>query len=97
MEVGEKPITDMDIGEECVPDEGTVAIMPETNSRVWLKQEDDMLLSLVQLLQPKKWTHIAKELNQALYGGSIVKTPKQCRERWHNHLNPDLKKGNWTI
>jgi hypothetical protein len=56
-----------------------------------------MLLSLVQLLQPKKWTHIAKELNGALYEGTLVKTPKQCRERWHNHLNPDLKKGNWTI
>lgn len=21
---------------------------------------------------------------------------KQCRERWHNHLNPDIKKYEWT-
>lgn len=21
---------------------------------------------------------------------------KQCRERWHNHLNPDINKGEWT-
>ena len=21
---------------------------------------------------------------------------KQCRERWHNHLNPDIKRGKWT-
>lgn len=21
---------------------------------------------------------------------------KQCRERWHNHLNPDIKKERWT-
>lgn len=21
---------------------------------------------------------------------------KQCRERWFNNLNPDVKKGNWT-
>ena len=21
---------------------------------------------------------------------------KQCRERWHNHLNPDIKKSAWT-
>jgi hypothetical protein len=21
---------------------------------------------------------------------------KQCRERWHNHLNPDIKKNRWT-
>ena len=22
---------------------------------------------------------------------------KQCRERWYNHLNPSIKKGNWTV
>nr|AWD93712.1 MYB transcription factor 7 [Carthamus tinctorius] len=22
---------------------------------------------------------------------------KQCRERWHNHLNPDIKKDAWTL
>jgi myb proto-oncogene protein len=21
---------------------------------------------------------------------------KQCRERWHNHLNPDIKKDDWS-
>ncbi len=21
---------------------------------------------------------------------------KQCRERWHNHLNPNIKKERWT-
>ena len=21
---------------------------------------------------------------------------KQCRERWFNHLDPDIKKGGWT-
>lgn len=21
---------------------------------------------------------------------------KQCRERWHNHLNPDIKKSPWS-
>lgn len=37
---------------------------------------------------PKKWTLIAKHLR-----GRIG---KQCRERWHNHLNPDIKKSAWT-
>lgn len=27
-----------------------------------------------------------------LYPGRIG---KQCRERWHNHLNPDIKKDDW--
>ena len=75
----------------------TIDLLPETNNRVWLPREDEYLLQLIKILQPKKWTHIAKELNKALYNGRQTKSPKQCRERWHNHLNPDLKKGNWTL
>lgn len=37
---------------------------------------------------PKKWTVIARHLK-----GRIG---KQCRERWHNHLNPAIKKTAWT-
>lgn len=37
---------------------------------------------------PKKWTLIARHLK-----GRIG---KQCRERWHNHLNPSIKKTAWT-
>jgi hypothetical protein len=34
------------------------------------------------------WSQIAHNLE-----GRIG---KQCRERWHNHLNPDIKKNRWT-
>lgn len=37
---------------------------------------------------PKKWSLIASHLK-----GRIG---KQCRERWHNHLNPDVSKIAWT-
>lgn len=43
---------------------------------------------LVLIKGAKKWSAIATELP-----GRIG---KQCRERWHNHLNPDIKKTNWT-
>ena len=36
----------------------------------------------------KNWSYIAKQLP-----GRIG---KQCRERWHNHLNPDISKDRWT-
>ncbi|ETE72631.1 Myb-related protein B, partial [Ophiophagus hannah] len=36
----------------------------------------------------KQWTLIAKHLKGRL--------GKQCRERWHNHLNPEVKKSSWT-
>lgn len=36
----------------------------------------------------KQWAVVAKHLKGRL--------GKQCRERWHNHLNPDVKKSSWT-
>nr|XP_015919619.1 cyclin-D-binding Myb-like transcription factor 1 isoform X1 [Parasteatoda tepidariorum] len=55
----------------------------------WTKEEDLLVTELVKQLGPQKWTAIAKHLN-----GRIG---KQCRERWHNHLNPDIKKSAWTV
>lgn len=55
--------------------------------RPWSEQEDELLIKLVQLHGPQKWTFIAEHLP-----GRIG---KQCRERWHNHLNPRIKKCHW--
>jgi myb proto-oncogene protein len=30
-----------------------------------------------------------------MYG--IAKATKKIRERWHNYLNPNIKKGIWTL
>ena len=46
------------------------------------------MVQLVHRYGPKKWTLIAKHLN-----GRIG---KQCRERWHNHLDPNINKSPWT-
>ena len=46
------------------------------------------MIELVKKYGPKRWTLIAKHLK-----GRIG---KQCRERWHNHLNPEIKKTAWT-
>lgn len=37
---------------------------------------------------PCNWSQVASALT-----GRIG---KQCRERWHNHLNPDIKRAKWT-
>jgi len=42
-----------------------------------------LLIQLVEQYGLRKWSHIA----QALPG----RIGKQCRERWHNHLRPDIK------
>ena len=46
------------------------------------------MLALVKSHGPKNWSFVAKHLP-----GRIG---KQCRERWHNHLNPGISKDKWT-
>ncbi|KAJ0408186.1 hypothetical protein ATCC90586_006496 [Pythium insidiosum] len=46
------------------------------------------MLELVKSHGPGKWAVIASYLPG--------RNGKQCRERWHNQLNPAIKKGPWT-
>ncbi|RZC45176.1 hypothetical protein C5167_038133 [Papaver somniferum] len=48
-----------------------------------------LLVRLVQEYGVKKWAFIA-----SLIGRRIG---KQCRERWFNHLRPDIKRDAWTL
>ncbi|XP_063631841.1 myb-related protein B-like isoform X5 [Cydia splendana] len=66
----------------------TKVVNPELVKGPWTKEEDEKVVELVQKYGPKKWTVIARHLK-----GRIG---KQCRERWHNHLNPSIKKTAWT-
>ncbi|KAJ0556102.1 putative transcription factor MYB-HB-like family [Helianthus annuus] len=61
---------------------------PQLVKGPWTKEEDEELIQLVQQLGPQKWSTIAQRLP-----GRIG---KQCRERWHNHLNPAINKEAWT-
>jgi hypothetical protein len=56
--------------------------------RPWTEEEDAKVIELVHKMGPHKWTYIAAHLP-----GRIG---KQCRERWHNHLNPKIKKSTWS-
>ncbi|CAL0304492.1 unnamed protein product [Lupinus luteus] len=62
---------------------------PELIKGPWTQEEDDKIVELVSEHGPTKWSLIAKSLP-----GRIG---KQCRERWHNHLNPGIKKDAWTM
>ncbi|ESW09177.1 hypothetical protein PHAVU_009G106700 [Phaseolus vulgaris] len=61
---------------------------PELVKGPWSKEEDEIIIDLVNRYGPKKWSTIAQKLP-----GRIG---KQCRERWHNHLNPTINKEAWT-
>ncbi|KAL4332910.1 hypothetical protein GQ457_07G038400 [Hibiscus cannabinus] len=61
---------------------------PELVKGPWSKEEDEQIIELVNKYGPKKWSTIAQHLP-----GRIG---KQCRERWHNHLNPAINRQAWT-
>ncbi|XP_044517507.1 myb-related protein B isoform X2 [Gracilinanus agilis] len=61
---------------------------PDLVKGPWTKEEDQKVIELVKKYGTKQWTLIAKHLKGRL--------GKQCRERWHNHLNPEVKKSCWT-
>jgi hypothetical protein len=54
----------------------------------WRKEEDQIVIKLAPLFGCRKWKHIEKYLPN--------RTAKQCRERWCNQLNPQIKKVPWT-
>ncbi len=54
----------------------------------WTTEEDETVARLVHLHGTKKWSQIARQLNGRL--------GKQCRERWYNHLDPNINKSEWT-
>ncbi len=54
----------------------------------WTEEEDKKVIELVHKYGPSKWTCIS-----SFIPGRVG---KQCRERWHNHLNPKINKTKWS-
>ncbi|KAJ6716030.1 MYB TRANSCRIPTION FACTOR [Salix koriyanagi] len=54
----------------------------------WTEEEDRKLIRLVKQFGVRKWAQIAERV--------AGRAGKQCRERWHNHLRPDIKKDSWS-
>ena len=71
----------------------TKVLVPGLKKGKWSPTEDDTLLALVNAqikINPLKicWPEVSK--------GMGYRSCKQCRERWINHLDPNVKKGDWT-
>ena len=56
--------------------------------RTWTATEDERLQHIVAQLGPRQWPQIAAHRG--------TRKDWQCRERWHNHLGPMVKKGSWS-
>jgi hypothetical protein len=68
-----------------------VAHTPEqlAKKNAWTAEEDAVLIRVVAEEGAGHWTKIAAHLPGRM--------GRQCRERWFNHLAPDVKKGQWTV
>jgi len=54
----------------------------------WTDEEDRVVTQHVGTVGATKWSKCAALL--------VGRTGKNCRERWHNQLNPDIKKTPWS-
>jgi hypothetical protein len=62
----------------------------------WSQREDELLTKVIgQHGTDSKWKKIAEEFNKAS-DECVYRHSKQCRERWINHLDPSIKRGDWT-
>lgn len=69
---------------------------PGRKNNCWKKEEDEKLKRTVSEIGTENWNEVAKYIDN--------RNGKQCRERWLNHLNPNirvlpfsnLKKNKWT-
>ena len=63
-------------------------------SMPWTQEEDHKLQELVETHGLRQWSKICKILN--CMHNNMDRKGKHCRERWYNHLNPEINKGEWS-
>ena len=59
------------------------------SKRPWTEEEDAALTAAVNKYGASRWSMIATQVATGRIG-------KQCRERWNNHLCPEVKKCEWS-
>lgn len=64
---------------------------------VFTLQEDQYLIKLVKLHTntEKDWIYLTSKFNE-FSPDKIIRSPRQLKERYYNHLDPELNKSDWT-
>eukprot|EP00826_Nyctotherus_ovalis_P011056 TRINITY_DN12888_c0_g2_i4.p1 TRINITY_DN12888_c0_g2~~TRINITY_DN12888_c0_g2_i4.p1 ORF type:complete len:307 (+),score=55.29 TRINITY_DN12888_c0_g2_i4:239-1159(+) len=68
----------------------------KTRRCMWTSREDEVLLRMATEGNNSDWTRIAEALHALKTCHGLQRTPKQCRERWHNRVDPAIKTSPWT-
>jgi len=53
------------------------------------KLDDEKLMQIVMSANKVDWTEVANQMGN--------RTPRQCRERWKNYVDPKLLKDQWSV
>jgi len=64
---------------------------------IWSEDEDKNLKKIIRNMGTQDWNVASNLLAQKMSNGILLKTPKQCRERWRNKLSPLVKAEPWTV
>ena len=91
----------MPVASENAPVSSPVSKDPSARlARVpWTDAHDQLLLALVNELGVGKWPEISRRFaahNSAFAPSEPTRAGKQCRERWYNHLSPQVSKSEFT-
>ena len=68
--------------------------MGEQTKLNWSNMDDKNLRRLVELYGISNWVKVAQCMEEV--GKGPRWSAKQCRNRWTNHLNPNITKALWT-
>ncbi|TVY57260.1 Pre-mRNA-splicing factor cef1 [Lachnellula cervina] len=66
----------------------TIAVMPVVKGGVWTNIEDEILKASVSKYGLNQWARVSSLLAR--------KTPKQCKARWSEWLDPGIRKIEWS-
>ena len=65
------------------------------NTEGWTSLEENLLERIIKQHKSLCWAKIAKEFNLTAFKREDVRTPRQCKERWINHVQ--LGRRRWTL
>lgn len=60
-----------------------------TTRQKFTKEEDELLIEMVNTYGAKKWSRIASKIPG--------RTPRQCRDRYANYLQPGFRNSEWSL
>ena len=80
---------------KCMKKVKEICVTGSLASGAWSTAEDELLVKLINS-NLKKWGTVAEEINNTFHNRLRIRTGKQCKERWTNHLDPVMKRDKWT-